>query len=617
MKCATLWSYLASVLTVGASARSLTRTLPQHKTNGGSNWGTLDCPKLPDFLTSNPLPGGFPWGDRSGLSNDPYTDVPNTGVTRYYDFSVARGYLAPDGYNKSGIFINGEFPGPAIEANWGDMIEVRVHNNIVGPEEGTAFHWHGITQKGTQWFDGVPGVSQCPIAPGSSFTYRFRADVYGTSWWHSHFSAQYTAGAFGPLIIYGPKHVPYDVDVGPVILGDYYHRDYFDVLEDAASNTTDFNIYVPWSDNNLINGKNNYNCSMVAGNATSFANATSSSNATCFSNAGLAQFRFEPGKVHRLRLMNVGAAALLHFSIDGHKMQVIAHDFEPVVPYEADVITLGAAQRTDILVTADANPNETYWIRSTISLNCSVSHNTNALAVLSYEGNDHIEEPRSRISAAAAAADEKSFLCKNDDLSQTVPFFPKPVAEPDVTETIEVDLFTNATGHHVWIMNNRTQRTNYNEPVLLLANQGNSTFPDEWNVYDFGRNKTIRIVLNTVYQSAHPMHLHGHSFQVLAEGPGAWDGTTITNPSNPARRDTHMQRRYGHLVIQFEADNPGAWSYHCHIAWHASMGYNIEILERGDELAAAGAIPMVMQQTCDDWKEWSGRNVVNQIDAGI
>ncbi|KAF2138179.1 multicopper oxidase [Aplosporella prunicola CBS 121167] len=608
MKCTTLWSYLASVLTVGVSATGFNQSLPQHRTNGASKWGTLGCQTFPDFLTSNPLPAGFPWGDRSGLSNDPYGDVPNTGVTRYYDFNVARGYLSPDGYNKSGIFVNGEFPGPAIEANWGDMIEVRVHNNIDGPGEGTAFHWHGLTMKGTQWFDGVPGVSQCPIAPGSSFTYRFRADVYGTSWWHSHFSAQYTAGAFGPMIIYGPKHAPYDVDVGPLLLGDHYHRDYFEVVEDAARATEDFHVYVPASDNNLINGKNNYNCSMAT-----------TGNATCVSNAGRAQFRFQPGKVHRLRLMNIGAAALLHFSIDGHKMQVIAHDFEPVVPYEADFITLGAAQRTDILVTADADPNQTYWMRSTISANCSEARTTEALAVLSYEGNEAVqEEPRSRISAAAAAANAKDFLCRNDELHRTVPFFPKPVAEPDVTETIEVDLFTNETGHHVWIMNNRTQRTNYNEPVLLLADQGNSSFPSDWNVYDFGANRTIRIVLNTVYQSAHPMHLHGHSFQVLSEGPGAWDGTTIVNPANPARRDTHMQRRYGHLVIQFEADNPGAWSYHCHIAWHASMGYNIMIMERGDDLALTqGAIPMVMEQTCTDWKEWTSKNVVNQIDAGI
>ncbi|GME44714.1 similar to laccase-1 precursor [Neofusicoccum parvum] len=217
MSCKFILSILSSVLSARVIA-SLPQPLPQDITNGGSNLGTLDAPYLPDFLTSNPLPDGFPWGNRNG-QNDPFCDPPNTGVTRYYDFTVARGHLLSDGFNKSGIYVNGQFPGPAIEANWGDWIEVRVHNNITGPEEGTSLHWHGILQKGTQWYDGVPGVTQCPIAPGSSFTYRFRADVYGTSWWHSHFSAQYTMGVFGPLTVYGPKYEEYDIDVGPVMLG--------------------------------------------------------------------------------------------------------------------------------------------------------------------------------------------------------------------------------------------------------------------------------------------------------------------------------------------------------------------------------------------------------------
>ncbi|KAI0415068.1 multicopper oxidase [Xylaria grammica] len=597
---------MASIFS-GVFGASLTARMPQNATNG---WGTIDAPMYPDYLTDNPLPSGKPWGHRQGHGNDPYGNAPVTGVTRYYDFDVRRATLAPDGYEKSGIFVNGQFPGPAIEANWGDWIEVRVHNNIEdtdgGKAEGTAMHFHGITQKGTPWFDGVPGFSQCPIAPGSSFTYRFRADVYGTSWWHSHYSAQYTAGLWGPMIIYGPKHVPYDVDLGPVMLGDYYHSEYHDVVQSASGNSTDFNVYVPWSDNNLINGKNNYNCSMAA------------ENSTCYANAGLAQFRFQPGKTHRLRLMNTGAAALIHFSLDGHKMKVIANDFEPVVPYDADFVTLHVGQRTDVLVTANASPAATYWMRSTISLNCSVAHTTEARAIVAYHGNSNIQLPNSTINAAAARADEKTFLCKNDDLEKTVPFFPKKVdLHPDTVETITVDLFTNATGSHIWTMNNVTQYTNYNSPLLLEAYKGNFTFPDpKANVYDFGANKTVRIVLNTVYQSAHPMHLHGHSFQVLAEGPGAWDGKTIINPHNPVRRDTHTQRRYGHLVIQFTMDNPGVWSYHCHIAWHASMGLNIGILERPAELAKK-QVPFVIDQTCDNWDRWTKTHVVDQVDAGI
>lgn len=91
--------------------------------------------------------------------------------------------------------INGQYPGPLLEANWGDTFEVTVHNQITGPEEGTTMHWHGLLQKGTQDMDGVPAISQCPIAPGDSFKYTFKADLYGSSWYHSHYSAQY-AGKF-------------------------------------------------------------------------------------------------------------------------------------------------------------------------------------------------------------------------------------------------------------------------------------------------------------------------------------------------------------------------------------------------------------------------------------
>lgn len=80
-----------------------------------------------------------------------------------------------------------------------------------------------MTQQGTPWADGVPGVTQCPIAPGDKLTYRFRANHYGTTWWHSHYSAQYSMGksnsetedgffspflgSFGPMVIHGPKQL--------------------------------------------------------------------------------------------------------------------------------------------------------------------------------------------------------------------------------------------------------------------------------------------------------------------------------------------------------------------------------------------------------------------------
>lgn len=164
----------------------------------------------------------------------------------------------------------------------------------------------------------------CPIAPGGSYTYRFRAIPYGTTWYHSHYSSQYVSGLWGPLIIHGPKNSDYDIDLGPVTLTDYYHREYLTILSEVMG--TDGTKFRPASDNNLINGKMNFNCTGVTG--------------TCKVNAGLAKFQFTSGKRHRLRLINTGSAGIQKFSIDNHVMTVIANDFIPVEPYDTTVVTL-------------------------------------------------------------------------------------------------------------------------------------------------------------------------------------------------------------------------------------------------------------------------------------
>ena len=70
-----------------------------------------------------PLPNGYPWGTRTANGSNPYNDVPSTNVTRYYNFTISRGQAAPDGYVTNVIVVNDQFPGPLIEANWGDWIE--------------------------------------------------------------------------------------------------------------------------------------------------------------------------------------------------------------------------------------------------------------------------------------------------------------------------------------------------------------------------------------------------------------------------------------------------------------------------------------------------------------
>jgi FtsP/CotA-like multicopper oxidase with cupredoxin domain len=143
------------------------------------SYNALPTEFLQTTYPNTPLPQGKPWGSKTAKNCNPYTEYPNTGVIRSYDFRITKGKKAPDGYEQELLLINNQFPGPLIEANWGDTIQVTVHNDL--KNEGTSLHWHGLLQKDSPWMDGVPGISQCPIQPGGTFTYSFIADLYGTS----------------------------------------------------------------------------------------------------------------------------------------------------------------------------------------------------------------------------------------------------------------------------------------------------------------------------------------------------------------------------------------------------------------------------------------------------
>ncbi|KAI9704711.1 MAG: hypothetical protein M1836_006491 [Candelina mexicana] len=596
-------------------ALSLTAQLTQDATNGLSQLGLVNTSTISDFLTDNPLPNGFPWGTDTALNTNYYETSPNTGVIRRYDFTIKRGLKAPDGYQKQVILINDQYPGPTIEANWGDTIQVTVHNQISTPEEGTALHWHGLLQKATPWYDGVPSVQQCPIAPGNSFTYSFKADLYGTSWYHSHYSAQYAGGLHGPMIIHGPKNVPYDIDIGPVFLSDWYHGEYFDVLKKVVGTDgplTQPTPLAPNSDNNLINGKMDFDCSTV------------NDGVPCVSNAGLAKFKFQSGKSHRLRIINAGAEGIQKFSIDNHTMTVMANDFVPIKPYDTNIVTVGIGQRTDVIVKAIGKPTDAYWMRSDITA-CATANQPHALAVVYYEKANTTAKPTSQ------AYTDNTQPCENDDIAKTQPFYPiTPDPNPATTKEIIISGGFNDTHHFNFYMNNQTFRANYNKPVLLLAQQGNTSFPKnpEWNVYNFGSNKTVRLVVYNHFPAAHPMHLHGHNMFVLAVStnvgiinggkPQTWDGK-IVNAQNPQRRDVQMLPPFGYLVLQINMDNPGIWPFHCHIAWHVSQGLYINIMERPADIKQM-QIPQIMQQTCTAWQKYTDDNPHPQnseIDSGL
>jgi FtsP/CotA-like multicopper oxidase with cupredoxin domain len=338
--------------------------------------------------------------------------------------------------------------------------------------------------------DGVPGTTQCPIAPEQTFTYRFRADLYGTSWWHAHYSAQYGSGLVGPMIIYGPKNVEDDIDLGPIMLSDWFHTYYTEEISELFNEVP--NAVVPRADSNLINGMGSYPCSETSEN--------------CKDDMPMASFNFTSGKVHRLRLINPSSAATQKFTIDGHKFRVVATDFVEIEPYETDVITLATGQRSDVLVYGSGEPTDAVYMRSFRPTSCSLSHgNEEVMASVYYENADHSKKPSS--SPGPNAHNE---YCGNDPLEDTVPVYALEASEPSVTEIVPVELKSNGT-HMVWYMGGRTNQVDYSDPMLSEVSKGNIEFDFMKNVHNYGTNKTLRFVIENTGPQPHPMHLHGES----------------------------------------------------------------------------------------------------------
>ena len=116
------------------------------------------------------------------------------------------------------------------------------------------------------------------------------------------------------------------------------------------------------------------------------------------------------------------------------------------------------------------------------------------------------------------------------------------------------------------------------------------------------------------------MHLHGHNFNVLAEGQGTWNGV-ITNQGNTQRRDTQLVQgtsadgKPGYIVLQYNTDNPGTWPFHCHIAWHVSAGLYINTIEQ-TSLLEKRVLPSVVNNVCNSWNSYTSSHVVDEIDSG-
>lgn len=123
------------------------------------------------------------------------------------------------------------------------------------------------------------------------------------------------------------------------------------------------------------------------------------------------------------------------------------------------------------------------------------------------------------------------------------------------------------------------------------------------------------MVIQTINPFAHPIHMHGHDYYVLARSSGTWTSSATTTLVNPPRRDTQMLPANGWMLIAYLSDNPGAWLLHCHIGWHLSEGFSMQIVEQVSQIPGLYTSATVNSQ-CSAWNSYTAANGISQMTIG-
>lgn len=224
--------------------------------------------------------------------------------------------------------------------------------------------------------DGVPGITQCPIAPDDYFVYEFNVTQYGYHLYHSHYSVQYADGLLGPATFHGPTSGDWDEPRAPILMSDWFHNSAFQVVHGKASG-------YPTA---LLNGtgdvtKYEYQeqCNIEDEKECESPKFRLAPDAPIPPKYTLHFARREAGKAAKkylLRLINTLFTTTLSFSIGGHRLTVVGTDFAPVEPLSNKTyIQIGIGQRYTVIV--EANPEPTwlqpggpdfgnFWIRTTV-----------------------------------------------------------------------------------------------------------------------------------------------------------------------------------------------------------------------------------------------------------
>ncbi|MFW5919387.1 MAG: multicopper oxidase family protein [Halanaeroarchaeum sp.] len=407
------------------------------------------------------------------------------------------------GFPDSTWLYNGSSPGPELRVAEGDVFEVAVENDL---PNGTTVHWHGVPVANPM--DGVPELTQSPIQTGETFTYKFEATPPGTYFYHSHSGLQLDRGLFGPLIVEEESpHVEFDREF-TVVLDDY--------LSTAPRPLSEFGTEGTSTDGGgsggMMGGGSGGMMGGEIGNRPPYDGLTIAGRGP----DSPPTFEANEGERIRFRFVNASSATAMNVQLAGHPLTVTHADGRPVEPVSVDTFGFASGERYDAVVET-TNPGA--WELRATPIN---GNEAPAKARFVY-GEDADETP----TAPSSPTSRLSY----DDL-HSISRLEGVQGSPDRM----FDLTLSAGQSGTWRIDGQA-------------------FPNA-DPFPITEGDHVRVRMTNRSPVLHPMHLHGHFFQV---GDAVKD--TVVVPG-------HM----GQVTFDFVADNPGDWFFHCHNLYHLEAG---------------------------------------------
>lgn len=410
---------------------------------------------------------------------------------------------------------NGSVPGAQIRVKQGDTVKIHLKNELPEP---VTIHWHGYPVPNRQ--DGVPGVTMNAIQPGETFTYEFTATVPGTYWYHSHQESakQVDKGLYGTFIVEPRNEEKAD-------------RDYTLVFDEWISNPDESNMDMSGMDHSQMEhgSMNSMNHDMSMYDIFTINGKSGSA---------IKPLKVKKGEKVRLRLVNAGYMShKLH--LHGHDFKIVATDGQPLKdpqPIKDELLNIAPGERYDIEFTAN-NPGE--WL---LECHGNMKGTGDMKVKIQYEGEK--------------GNTDKANATENLPVVDMTSYGKQELGEFTLDQKYDVE-YTMDLG------------TAMGKDGMVFTING-KTYPETAPVnVKTGDLVKVKLV-NHSPTDLHPMHLHGHFFQVLSK-----NGKPITG--SPLIKDTLNLKPGEEYVVAFKADNPGNWMFHCHDLHHASAGMVTEV----------------------------------------